>query len=195
MTLQQSLLPFPQFTNVFIQQYNGTNRYNALQLQANKRFSQGLTLTSTYTFSNLREKVNYLNPSDTQLEDRISTLDRPHRFTFSGVYELPIGRGRLIGDQMNGVLDAIVGGWQVNGIATLSMLKLAPRMRLARRRMGMRAACGLVPGSRIRKWPCESRVALSSRRLLPLIWAAICRAIKRCSRGLRRSRKCTSCSR
>ena len=114
-TRAQSLLPFPQFTNVFIQQYNGTNRYNALQLQVNKRFSQGLTLNSSYTFSNLREKVSYLNPSDTQLEDRISTLDRPHRFTFSGVYELPIGRGRLIGDQMNGVLDAIVGGWQLNG--------------------------------------------------------------------------------
>src|SRR5262249_49400943 len=78
-------------------------------------FSDGLTLTTTYTYSRLREKINYLNPSDTELEDRISILDRPHRFTFSGIYELPIGRGKLIGENMNRVLDAIVGGWQLNG--------------------------------------------------------------------------------
>ena len=49
------------------------------------------------------------------LEDRISQFDRPHRFTFAGVYELPIGRGRLLGNNMNRVLDAFIGGWQLNG--------------------------------------------------------------------------------
>ena len=37
------------------------------------------------------------------------------RFTFAGVYELPIGRGRKLGNNMNRVLDAFIGGWQVNG--------------------------------------------------------------------------------
>ena len=49
------------------------------------------------------------------LEDRISQFDRPHRFTFAGVYELPIGRGRKLGNNMNRVLDAFIGGWQLNG--------------------------------------------------------------------------------
>lgn len=115
MTRAQSLLRYPQFTNLFIQQYNGSNRYNSLQLQASKRFATTLTFTTTYTYSNLREQVNYLNPSDTELEDRISQFDRPHRFTFAGTYQLPLGRGRAFGTEMNRVLDVIVGGWQVNG--------------------------------------------------------------------------------
>ena len=114
MTRGQSLLQFPQFTNLWIQEYNGTNRYNSFQLQVNKRFAR-LTFTMTYTYSNLREQVNYLNPSDTELEDRISVFDRPHRFTFAGTYQLPIGRGRPFGNDMNKLLDAFIGGWQVNG--------------------------------------------------------------------------------
>ena len=114
-TRGQSLLTFPQFTNLWVQEYNGSNRYTSVQLQINKRFATGVTMNATYTYSNLREKVGYLNPSDTLLEDRISQFDRPHRFTFAGVYELPIGRGRLLGNNMNRVLDAVIGGWQLNG--------------------------------------------------------------------------------
>jgi hypothetical protein len=114
-TRAQSLLSFPQFTNLWVQQYNGSNRYNSLQLQINKRFAQDMTLTATYTYSNLREQVGYLNPTDTILEDRISQFDRPHRFTFAGTYQLPIGRGRRVGNDMNRVLNFFIGGWQFNG--------------------------------------------------------------------------------
>ena len=114
-TRAQSMLAYPQFTHLWVQDYNGSNRYNSLQLQVDKRFVTDVSLTATYTYSNLREKVNYLNPTDTLLEDRISQFDRPHRFTFAGVYELPIGRGRKVGNDMNRVLDVFIGGWQVNG--------------------------------------------------------------------------------
>jgi hypothetical protein len=110
-----TLLPFPQFGSLFVQEYNGTNRYNSLQLQGNKRFSRDFSLTMTYTFSRLRERISYLNPSDTELEDRVSIADRPHRFTFAETYVLPLGRGRMFGKDMNRVLDAFVGGWQLNG--------------------------------------------------------------------------------
>lgn len=114
-TRAQSLLRFPQFTNVFVQEYNGSNRYNSIQLQANKRFSQDLSFNVTYTYSKLREQLSYLNPSDTDLEDRVGTDDRPNRFTLATVWELPVGRGRAFGREMNKVLDAFVGGWQFNG--------------------------------------------------------------------------------
>ncbi|PYS76136.1 MAG: hypothetical protein DMF66_16400, partial [Acidobacteria bacterium] len=114
-TRAQSLLQFPEFTNVWIEQYNGTNRYNALQLQLTQRFSKDLTLTASYTRSRLRERLDYLNPSDTELEDRISPDDRPNRFTFSTVYQLPVGRGQAFGNDMNRWVDAIIGGWQLNG--------------------------------------------------------------------------------
>lgn len=111
----QSLLRFPQFPNVYVQEYNGTNRYNALQLQASKRFAKELTLNATYTYSGLRERLSYLNPSDPDLEDRIGTDDRPNRYTFAAVYQLPIGKGRRFGKDLNWVADAIIGGWQLNG--------------------------------------------------------------------------------
>jgi hypothetical protein len=111
----QSLLRFPQFANVWVQEYNGTNRYNSLQLQASKRFAKDLSLNLTYTRSKLREKLAYLNPSDADLEDRVGTDDRPNRFTVAAVYELPLGRNRMVGKDMNRVLDYVVGGWQLNG--------------------------------------------------------------------------------
>ncbi|HEU4795181.1 MAG TPA: hypothetical protein VFT02_06085, partial [Pyrinomonadaceae bacterium] len=114
-TRAQSLLEYPQFTHLWVQEYNGSNRYNSLQLQVDKRFATDVSLTATYTYSNLREKVGYLNPGDTVLEDRISQFDRPHRFTFAGVFELPIGRGRRFGNNMNRIADAVIGGWQLNG--------------------------------------------------------------------------------
>ncbi|MEP6912109.1 MAG: carboxypeptidase-like regulatory domain-containing protein [bacterium] len=114
-TRAQSLLAFPQFANVWVQEYNGTNRYNALQLQASKRFAKDLSLNLTYTRSKLREKLSYLNTSDPNLEDRVGTDDRPNRFTLAAVYQLPLGHGRRIGNNMNQVLDYVVGGWQVNG--------------------------------------------------------------------------------
>jgi hypothetical protein len=114
-TRAQSLLRFPQFLNVYVQEYNGTNRYMSLQLQASKRFSKDVSVNATYTRSSLHERLSYLNPSDLDLEDRIGTDDRPNRYTFATVYQLPIGKGRRFGKDMNGVADAIIGGWQFNG--------------------------------------------------------------------------------
>jgi len=114
-TKAQSLLQFPQFTNLWVEQSNGSNRYNALQLQLTQRFSQDLTLLVTYTRSKLREKIDYLNPTDTELEDRVSTDDRPNRFSLSTVYRLPIGKGRRFAGGMNRLADAFIGGWQFNG--------------------------------------------------------------------------------
>lgn len=114
-TKAQSLLRFPQFPNLWVEQSNGSNRYNALQLQLTQRFSKDLTLTMSYTRSRLREKLDYLNPSDTVLEDRISPDDRPSRFTMSTVYQLPVGQGRKFGNDLNRVVDAVIGGWQLNG--------------------------------------------------------------------------------
>jgi hypothetical protein len=59
--------------------------------------------------------VSYLNPSDSELENRISPDERPHRYTIAAVYQLPVGRGRRFGSNLNRILDAALGGWQFNG--------------------------------------------------------------------------------
>src|SRR5205085_11597419 len=91
------LTPFPQFGNIAVTEYNGTSTYQAFELQMVKRFTQGLSLNGSYTFSREHQRTQYLNPQDTELTTIVSPTERPHRFTFSGIYELPIGKNRWIG--------------------------------------------------------------------------------------------------
>lgn len=106
------LTPFPAFGNVTSTEYNGTSSYWSLQSQIIKRFTKGFSLNASYTFSSEKEKTQRLNPQDTYLTESLSANDRPHRFAFSGIYELPIGRGRWIGSNWNRWADALIGGWQ-----------------------------------------------------------------------------------
>ncbi len=110
------LTAFPQFGNVSVTEYNGTSDFHSIQLQFMKRFTKGLSLNGSYTWSREHVKNQYLNPQDTELNDSISTNERPNRFTFSGIYELPFGKGRAIGKDWHPVVDAFLGGWQVQGL-------------------------------------------------------------------------------
>ncbi len=110
------LVPFPQFGNVTVQEYNGTSDYQSLQLQFVKRFTKGLSLNGSYSFSREHDKTRFLNPQDTERVDIVSPTERPHRFTASGIYELPIGKGRTFGSDWHPVADAIIGGWQIQGV-------------------------------------------------------------------------------
>ncbi len=110
------LTAFPQFGNVAVTEYNGTSNYHSLQFQVVKRFTTGLSLNASYTHSYEHEKTRYLNPQDTDLIDSISVNERPNRITFSSIYELPFGRGRKYGSELNPIVDAFLGGWQIQGV-------------------------------------------------------------------------------
>ena len=86
---QQLLRPFPHFTSLLSERYDGEATYNSLQL-IERRFSQGYTVNGSYTFSRLTEAVSLLNPTDSGLEHRRSRDDYPHRLVISGIYELPV---------------------------------------------------------------------------------------------------------
>ena len=110
------LTAFPQFGNTSVTEYNGSSEFHSVQLQFVKRFTNSLSMNGSYTWSREHLKNQYLNPQDTELFEYISPFERPHRFTFSGIYELPIGKGRAIGKDWHPVADAIFGGWQVQGL-------------------------------------------------------------------------------
>lgn len=128
----QLQLPFPQFTSVTHDSPPwASSIYNALQFRVEKRFSHGLQALVSYTWSksiddasSTDDSVTWLggislgpqDPNNRRLERGLSTFDIPHVLQFSYVYELPIGRGKAIGGNMPPVLDAIIGGWQTNGI-------------------------------------------------------------------------------
>src|SRR4029453_18523563 len=61
---------------------------------------------------------NIRNVYDLAAEKSVDATDVPHSLVLSYVYELPIGRGRRYGSDMNAVVDAVVGGWQTSGIWT-----------------------------------------------------------------------------
>ena len=104
--------------------------YHALQIRAEKRLSHGLQFLVTYTFSKsiddasltstnngwLGSLASLQNPNNPKGERSLSTFDIPHVLQLSYTYELPVGRGKWIGNTMNPVLNAFVGGWRTNGI-------------------------------------------------------------------------------
>jgi hypothetical protein len=127
----QLLLPHPQFTGVSTEPNLVANSiYYALQLLAEKRYSNGLQFLVTYTWSKsiddssqADDNVTWLgsfsslqDPNKPQLERSLSTFDIPHVFQFSYSYDLPFGRGRAFLGNMPRALDLIVGGWTTNGI-------------------------------------------------------------------------------
>lgn len=137
----QLLLPHPQYTNFQGDSPPYANSiYHALQLRAEKQFSNGLQFLATYTFSksidnasstddsvvflgggflNTGTILSVQNPYNLGGERAESVFDIPQVFQFSGVYELPVGHGRQFGRNMNPILNAIVGGWQLNGIVRI----------------------------------------------------------------------------
>ncbi|HKV98555.1 MAG TPA: carboxypeptidase-like regulatory domain-containing protein [Vicinamibacterales bacterium] len=111
----QLLRPYPQFGTFAIEKYVGSDRYKAITFQLDKRFRSGNSFTMQYTHSSLRDKMNYLNPADGQLEDRVSPNDRPNRFSVGGSVRLPFGREEKWGHEWGGTTDAVLGGWQLSG--------------------------------------------------------------------------------
>ena len=132
------MTPYPQFTSITATDPPwASSIYHALQLRAEKQFSNGLQFLATYTNSKSIDDSSVggggltwlggsLNPNgvgnilpdpyDHRRERSLSQFDISQVLQFSYVYELPIGRGKKLGGNMGPVLNAIVGGWQTNGI-------------------------------------------------------------------------------
>jgi hypothetical protein len=131
-TVPQSFLlrAFPQFTVVGDLFRIGSNSiYHSFQLKAEKRFKHGLSFLLAFTgakqmddhsaISNVGSDFFRQNIYDRRNDWSISPNDVSRRLVMSYVWELPIGRGRLIGKGWNRPMDWVLGGWQLNGIATI----------------------------------------------------------------------------
>lgn len=117
----QSLRPYPQFGELHPLFSNGGNTsYHALQMTFSKRYAKGITFEGNYTFAkNLAHDESHMDSYNLALSKSVTSNHIPHRFVFSGVYELPFGRGRRFAGNMSRAADLFVGGWQVNGIVTI----------------------------------------------------------------------------
>lgn len=112
--------------------YRGKSRYDSLQSKLEKRFADGLSILASYTWAHAIDdspggicsngaSARDCGPDDplrTQLDRGNSDTDVRHRFTFSNVYDLPIGRSRRFGKDMPKAVDFFIGGFQFNNIVT-----------------------------------------------------------------------------
>jgi hypothetical protein len=99
--------------------------YNALQTEIRRRFANGFYLQANYTFqktltdaggtgqTRVDPPLDLFNP---HLDYSRADFDQTHIFNLNTIYELPFGRGKALLNDSNGVVDRIVGGWQITSI-------------------------------------------------------------------------------
>ena len=134
--LSQALLPYPMYgpsessgglTNPF--DMNGRANYNALQLQAQKRFTTGLTYLINYAVSRTLSNTDSgfatfnwgsENKANQKSEYAIAANDQTHILNISGVYELPIGPGKRFLNKSGLAAKNALGGWQLSAILSYS---------------------------------------------------------------------------
>ncbi len=110
----QLLRPYPQFTGISAFETSGTSDYTSFQGRIERRMVNGFTVQVAYTWSKTMVETGYLNAFDTELERVTGPFDRPHVFVTSGIVELPFGRTRHWGRGWNGLVDGLLGGWQIS---------------------------------------------------------------------------------
>jgi len=112
MTLQQSLLPYPQFTAITeTNRTIGTSRYDALQVTLEKRLTAGLTVLFSGTYAKASTYTTYLNPGMDAIGQFIKRDGgiEPYIFNLNGSYNLPFF------NKASGLVNAVLGGWQIAG--------------------------------------------------------------------------------
>lgn len=116
----------PQFGNIGGVKYDGRSNYHAGHLRVDRRFSRGVSVIGHYTYAKsidlggatfVSGDTVYRDPRNIALDRSLSSFDVRHNMVISYIWDLPIGRERRI-DLQNAWLNAIVGGWQFNGLTT-----------------------------------------------------------------------------
>ncbi len=135
--LYRLLRPMPQFDGTSVgtaEPPAADSNYHALQMKWEKRYSSGLTMLVHYTWAKMIDNASYGSGnygwlggnsslqyiSNLGLERALSSHDINHRAVLTGAYEMPFGKGRKFGSNVNRVMDLLVGGWDISGMATLS---------------------------------------------------------------------------
>ena len=132
--------PNPHLANAYLWYMEGISSYNALEADLTKRFSSGLLFRANYTFSRNLDDGSGVASSQSQNQNQSvmdprhplrdygrSALDFRHQGSVNFNYELPFGNGKRFVNALTAMADKLVGGWQVNGIATfLSGFPLTP---------------------------------------------------------------------
>ena len=125
----QGRFPFPYQVPTHYDESVGISWYDALQVSLNQKTSHGLTYLLSYTWSKTLDIASdgWFSADGSSVQDpyhlnhdkSLAGFDVPQIFTAHWVYDLPFGSGKRFATGHR-ALDAIVGGWQVNGIVNFT---------------------------------------------------------------------------
>jgi Carboxypeptidase regulatory-like domain len=112
---------------------NGTMRYNSLQAVVQKQMNHGLQYQVAYTFSKcMTDSTGYYgawnnassasaywqNVYDQRSEYAPCYYDATHVISAYAIYDLPFGRGKMLGKNANRVVNGVIGNWEVSPIVS-----------------------------------------------------------------------------
>ena len=106
----------------------GFGNFNAMTAELQKRYSNGLQFIASYTYGHSLANsgttlsgspgLYTINPTNYNTSYASSSWDIRHNFTLGFNYDIPFGKGKQYGANMNSVAQVILGNWQTNGILT-----------------------------------------------------------------------------
>jgi hypothetical protein len=128
--------PYPGWQQIENNITRGQSTYHSLQAKVERRLSKGFYALASYTYARAEDEVGAWGAGGSgvqaQVKPDLSNVDQAlrgergpngqiprQRFTFTEVWQLPIGRGRSVGANMPVLADAVLGGWQMSTIWTL----------------------------------------------------------------------------
>lgn len=111
---------------------NANSSYNALQMTVTRRFNRGLQFKGNYSFSKSLDlhsssflanegiggTTTIQNPQNPRADWGPSNFNPRHQASGNFSYDLPIGRGHLLGNGVSNRIDKVIGGWTWHGIVT-----------------------------------------------------------------------------
>jgi outer membrane receptor protein involved in Fe transport len=117
----QQRVPYPFFDFIFLQSDNTNSSYNGMYLSFEKRYSHGLDLIASYTWSKSIDEYtssaaggNNQNALCIPCDRALSDNDRRHVFSLGYIWDLPVGPSHKFLN--HGVAAHILGNWRVSGI-------------------------------------------------------------------------------
>jgi hypothetical protein len=124
--------PNPNLSGGFFWYAEGNNSYHALELDITRRMGEGLQLRGNFTWSKNLDNNSALQGAQANNQAQMvmdrndlrrdwgpSALDVTAQSSMSATYELPVGKHKRFLTNAQGFENALIGGWQFNGIVTL----------------------------------------------------------------------------
>jgi hypothetical protein len=123
-TFRQNLVTAGYPSNLFVANPNkignntgfrgngGGTRYDSMQVELRRRLSNGLLVEGNYVLGKQTNanRYSFRAPWEWRLDD-----GPRHAMKMNWLYELPFGRGRRFGSNVNGFVDRLIGGWEFDG--------------------------------------------------------------------------------